>query len=93
MTPPRRPPGARPPRARERASARLPSSPPLARLRLRARAAVTATGLIWVRYSTAITPVNYNLMAVNACMAVTGLYQLSRKYMASSDAPAAPAAA
>jgi len=26
-----------------------------------------------------ITPVNYNLLAVNAFMAVTGLYQLYRK--------------
>lgn len=69
--------------------------------------AVTATGLIWSRFSTQITPVspgalragsrpclpladstdalqvNYNLLAVNAAMACTGLYQLSRK--AASD--------
>jgi len=44
--------------------------------------AVTATGLIWSRFSTQINPVNYNLLAVNACMAVTGLYQLSRKLRA-----------
>lgn len=42
-------------------------------------AAITATGVIWSRYSTQITPVNYNLLAVNAFMAVTGFYQLSRK--------------
>jgi hypothetical protein len=42
--------------------------------------AITATGLIWSRYSTQITPVNYNLLTVNAFMAVTGLYQLSRKF-------------
>ncbi|KAI8101988.1 hypothetical protein M9434_007049 [Picochlorum sp. BPE23] len=41
--------------------------------------AVTATGLIWTRFSTQINPVNYNLLAVNAFMAATGLYQLSRK--------------
>jgi hypothetical protein len=41
--------------------------------------AVTATGLIWTRFSTQITPVNYNLLAVNAFMAATGLYQLTRK--------------
>ncbi|KAK9825667.1 hypothetical protein WJX81_008537 [Elliptochloris bilobata] len=41
--------------------------------------AVTATGLIWSRFSTQITPVNYNLLTVNAFMAVTGIYQLSRK--------------
>lgn len=41
--------------------------------------AVTCTGLIWMRFSTQIVPVNYNLLAVNAFMAATGLYQLSRK--------------
>lgn len=41
--------------------------------------AVTATGLIWSRFSTQITPVNYNLLAVNAFMAATGIYQLQRK--------------
>ncbi|EKX73202.1 conserved hypothetical protein [Theileria equi strain WA] len=40
--------------------------------------AVAATGLIWSRYSTVITPVNYNLLSVNAAMAVTGIYQISR---------------
>jgi hypothetical protein len=45
-------------------------------------AAVTITGLIWMRYSLAIVPVNYNLFAVNAAMAVTGSYQLSRKLSA-----------
>jgi hypothetical protein len=42
--------------------------------------AVTLTGLIWTRYSTQINPINYNLMTVNAFMAVTGIYQLSRKF-------------
>lgn len=41
--------------------------------------AVSATGLIWSRFSTQITPVNYNLLTVNVFMAATGLYQLSRK--------------
>lgn len=41
--------------------------------------AVTATGLIWSRYSMVINPVNYNLFAVNVFMAITGLYQLYRK--------------
>jgi hypothetical protein len=40
---------------------------------------VTLTGLVWTRYSTQINPINYNLMTVNAFMAVTGIYQLSRK--------------
>ncbi|CAJ2658274.1 mitochondrial pyruvate carrier 4-like [Trifolium pratense] len=41
--------------------------------------AVTATGLIWSRYSTVITPKNWNLFSVNVAMAGTGIYQLSRK--------------
>lgn len=41
--------------------------------------AITATGVIWSRYSTQISPVNYNLLAVNLFMAVTGVYQLTRK--------------
>jgi hypothetical protein len=49
-------------------------------LLLATAAAVTATGLIWTRYSTQIIPINYNLMTVNAFMAVTGIYQLSRKF-------------
>lgn len=42
--------------------------------------AITATGVIWSRYSTQITPVNYNLLTVNVFMAITGSYQLYRKY-------------
>jgi mitochondrial pyruvate carrier 2 len=42
--------------------------------------AVTATGLIWSKYSLDITPVNYNLLTVNAFMACTGLIQLYRKF-------------
>lgn len=48
---------------------------------------MTATGIIWSRYSFVITPVNYNLFSVNAFMAVTGGYQLYRKF----TAPATPA--
>jgi hypothetical protein len=48
--------------------------------------------VIWSRYSTQITPVNYNLLAVNFFMAVTGGYQLSRKlrhdYGGGADKPA-----
>lgn len=46
--------------------------------------AVTATGVIWSRFATQITPVNYNLLAVNFFMAFTGIYQLSRKINAGS---------
>nr|GMD20815.1 mitochondrial pyruvate carrier 4 [Ipomoea batatas] len=42
-------------------------------------AAVTATGVIWSRYSTVITPKNWNLFSVNVAMAGTGIYQLTRK--------------
>lgn len=41
--------------------------------------ALCATGYIWTRYSFVITPVNYNLAAVNVCLAITGTYQLGRK--------------
>ncbi|KAJ7285513.1 hypothetical protein O6H91_01G049200 [Diphasiastrum complanatum] len=41
--------------------------------------AVTATGIIWSRYSTVIRPRNWNLFTVNVFMGGTGIYQLSRK--------------
>ncbi|CAH8591000.1 unnamed protein product [Schistosoma intercalatum] len=40
--------------------------------------ALAATGLIWSRYSMVIIPKNYNLLSVNAFVALTGLYQLAR---------------
>ena len=40
--------------------------------------ALAVTGIIWSRYSTQIVPVNYSLLAVNACVAGTALVQLSR---------------
>ncbi|KAL7750653.1 hypothetical protein RI367_003995 [Sorochytrium milnesiophthora] len=40
--------------------------------------ALTATGLIWARYSTQIIPVNYSLMAVNLFVGATGMFQLYR---------------
>ncbi|XP_042450929.1 mitochondrial pyruvate carrier 4-like [Zingiber officinale] len=40
---------------------------------------VACTGVIWSRYSTIITPKNWNLFSVSVGMAGTGLYQLSRK--------------
>ncbi|GMF50988.1 unnamed protein product [Phytophthora fragariaefolia] len=43
-------------------------------------AAVAGGGLIWSRYSTVITPVNWNLLAVNFFMAGTGIVQLYRKF-------------
>ncbi|GBB97077.1 hypothetical protein RclHR1_02910005 [Rhizophagus clarus] len=40
--------------------------------------ALTATGLIWSRYSTQIIPVNYTLLSVNLFVAGTGLTQMYR---------------
>jgi hypothetical protein len=54
--------------------------------------AIAATGVIWSRYSTQITPVNYNLLAVNIFMAATGSYQLYRKFTHKPEAPAEAAA-
>lgn len=53
----------------------------------RPRAAVTATGIIWSRYATQITPVNYNLLTVNAVMACTGVYHLARIIKHNMDQP------
>jgi hypothetical protein len=47
---------------------------------LSACTAITLTGLIWSKYSLDIIPKNYNLLAVNAFMALTGSYQLFRKF-------------
>ncbi|KZT29035.1 UPF0041-domain-containing protein [Neolentinus lepideus HHB14362 ss-1] len=40
--------------------------------------ALMATGVIWVRYSLVITPVNYSLAAVNFFVGATGAAQLAR---------------
>ncbi|VDK40573.1 unnamed protein product [Gongylonema pulchrum] len=42
--------------------------------------ALFVTGAIWMRYSFAIKPVNYNLASVNFFLCTVGLYQLSRKF-------------
>lgn len=41
--------------------------------------ALAATGVIWARYSTQIIPVNYNLLAVNIFVGITGIYQIQKK--------------
>ncbi len=41
--------------------------------------AIFGTGFLWVRYSTQINPVNYNLLIVNFFMSLTAAYQLYRK--------------
>jgi len=40
--------------------------------------ALAATGVIWVRYSFVIKPVNYSLAAVNLFVGCTGIGQLVR---------------
>ncbi|KAH9481043.1 Mitochondrial pyruvate carrier 2 [Psilocybe cubensis] len=40
--------------------------------------ALAATGFIWVRWSLVITPVNYNLAAVNFFVGLSGITQLGR---------------
>ncbi|GAA5836679.1 hypothetical protein JCM3766R1_006988 [Sporobolomyces carnicolor] len=50
--------------------------------------ALTATGLIWVRYSFVITPINYSLAAVNCFVAGTGITSLYRAWDWSRKSPA-----
>ncbi|POY76841.1 hypothetical protein BMF94_0093 [Rhodotorula taiwanensis] len=50
--------------------------------------ALTATGLIWVRYSFVITPVNYSLAAVNLFVAGTGITSLYRAWDWQRKSPA-----
>lgn len=39
---------------------------------------LAVTGIIWTRYSLAITPKNWSLFSVNFFVACTALYQISR---------------
>ncbi|KAI0666660.1 UPF0041-domain-containing protein [Trametes maxima] len=55
-------------------------SRPAEKLSVSQNLALAATGLIWVRYSLVITPVNYSLAAVNLFVGSTGLGQLARIY-------------
>lgn len=51
---------------------------PADKLSLSQNVALAATGMIWVRYSLIITPVNYSLAAVNFFVGSTGIMQLYR---------------
>lgn len=44
--------------------------------------ALTLTGLIFMRWSFVITPVNYSLFAVNAALSTSSGYHLARKLKA-----------
>jgi len=54
---------------------------PVDKVSLPQQTALASTGIIWARWSFVITPVNYNLAAVNVALAITGIYQLSRKFI------------
>ncbi|KAF8316415.1 UPF0041-domain-containing protein [Clavulina sp. PMI_390] len=51
---------------------------PVDKLSISQNLALAATGVIWVRWSFVITPVNYSLAAVNLFVGGTGLYQVGR---------------
>ncbi|KAF8070310.1 mitochondrial pyruvate carrier [Lyophyllum atratum] len=53
-------------------------SRPADKLSMSQNLALAGTGLIWVRYSLVITPVNYSLAAVNFFVGLSGLTQLGR---------------
>ncbi|CAN9497621.1 unnamed protein product [Ophioblennius macclurei] len=56
-------------------------------------AVLTATGLIWSRYSLVIIPKNWNLFAVNFFLGAAGSNQLFRIWRYEQDKKAAEAAA
>ncbi|EJD76314.1 hypothetical protein, variant [Loa loa] len=53
---------------------------PAEKLSIYQNTALCMTGLIWMRYSFSIRPINYNLASVNFFVSTIGLYQLSRKF-------------
>lgn len=55
---------------------------PTDKISLSQQTALTATGLIWSRYSMVINPVNYNLLIVNVALASSSGYHLARKVKA-----------
>jgi hypothetical protein len=52
---------------------------PVDKLSIPQQVSLAITGVLWTRWSFVITPVNYNLALVNAALAATGVYHLSRK--------------
>lgn len=53
---------------------------PAEKLSIYQNMALFATGLVWMRYSFTIKPINYNLASVNFFLSFVGLYQLIRKF-------------
>lgn len=52
---------------------------PVDKLSIPQQLSLAVTGVIWTRWSFVISPVNYNLAAVNAALAATGIYHIMRK--------------
>ena len=55
--------------------------------------ALGMTGLIWTRYSLAITPKNWSLFSVNLFVAITSIYQVGRAMKYQRDQAASQAVA
>ncbi|KAH0955455.1 hypothetical protein HN011_007744 [Eciton burchellii] len=53
---------------------------PVNKISMSQSAALGITGLIWTRYSLAITPKNWNLFSVNLFVACTAIYQILRAF-------------
>ncbi|XP_015580722.1 mitochondrial pyruvate carrier 4-like [Ricinus communis] len=43
------------------------------------QSALACSAIIWARYSTVVTPKNWNLCSVSVVMAATSIFQLARK--------------
>ncbi|KAJ4833386.1 Mitochondrial pyruvate carrier 4 [Turnera subulata] len=43
------------------------------------QSALACSAVIWAKYSTVVTPRNWNLFSVSVAMAATSIYQLGRK--------------
>ncbi|KAJ2000468.1 Mitochondrial pyruvate carrier subunit [Coemansia thaxteri] len=69
---------------------------PVDQISVRQQLSLAATGIIWTRWSTIITPKNYSLATVNFFVGCTAAYQLARVAMnkkADVEEPAAAAPA
>lgn len=55
---------------------------PVENISLAQTLSLTATGVVWSRWSMVIKPINYNLMTVNVVLAATSGYHLYRKVKA-----------
>ncbi|KAJ2852363.1 Mitochondrial pyruvate carrier subunit [Coemansia erecta] len=63
---------------------------PVDQISVRQQLSLAATGLIWTRWSTIITPKNYSLATVNFFVGCTAAYQLARVALADKSAEAVP---